>query len=115
MKDVAGSLKLELAQFREMEGFLSFASDLDAETLQTLGRGMRLVEILKQGRFAPLTVQQQILLVFAGLNGYFDRYPLPKVAEVKDSFLKLASKFAFDVTKAAPKSELLKFLESNVV
>ena len=115
MKDVAGSLKLELAQFREMEGFLSFASDLDAETLQTLGRGMRLVEILKQGRFAPLTVQQQILLVFAGLNGYFDRYPLPKVAEVKDSFLKLASKFAFDVTKAAPKTELLKFIESNVV
>lgn len=115
MKDVAGSLKLELAQFREMEGFLSFASDLDAETLQTLGRGMRLVEILKQGRFAPLTVQQQILLVFAGLNGYFDRYPLPKVAEVKDSFLKLASKFVFDVTKAAPKTELLKFLGSNVI
>ena len=117
MKDVSGSLKLELAQFREMEGFLSFASDLDAETLQTLGRGMRLVEILKQGRFSPLTVQQQIVLVFAGLNGYFDKYPLEKIAEVKNNLTALAgsgSKFSFDPKKKAPLEELHKFIKSSL-
>jgi len=114
MKDVAGSLKLELAQFREMEGFLSFASDLDAETLQTLGRGMRLVELLKQGRFAPLTVQQQIALAFAGLNGYFDKYPLEDIAARKNTLLSLtASKLNFDVKQKAPIAELHAFLKAN--
>lgn len=115
MKDVAGSLKLELAQYREMEGFLSFASDLDAETLQTLGRGMRLVELLKQGRFAPLTVQQQITLTFAGLNGYFDNYPLDKITAVKNTLLSVtARKLSFDIKQKAPIQELHNFLKANL-
>ena len=64
MKDVAGSLKLQLAQFREVEAFVSFASDLDSTTLQTLARGERLVELLKQKSFSPLSVQQQIVINF---------------------------------------------------
>ena len=78
MKDVAGSLKLQLAQFREVEAFVSFASDLDATTLQTLARGVRLVELLKQNRFSPLSVQQQVVLIFAGLQGYLDEVPILK-------------------------------------
>jgi proton translocating ATP synthase F1 alpha subunit len=115
MKDVAGSLKLELAQFREMEGFLSFASDLDAETLQTLGRGMRLVELLKQGRFAPLTVQQQIVLAFAGLNGYFDNYPLDQIAVKKNALVAAtARKLSFDIKQKAPREELHNFVRDNL-
>jgi proton translocating ATP synthase F1 alpha subunit len=115
MKDVAGSLKLELAQYREMEGFLSFASDLDAETLQTLGRGMRLVELLKQGRFAPLTVQQQITLTFAGLNGYFDTYPLDQISTAKNALLSAtARKLNFDIKQKAPIAELHTFLKANL-
>src|SRR5271156_175859 len=70
MRQVAGTLKLDLAQFREVEGFISFASDIDSDTLQTIERGNRLVEILKQKQFAPLSVRQQIVLLFAGLQGY---------------------------------------------
>jgi len=117
MKDVAGSLKLELAQFREMEGFLSFASDLDPETLQTLSRGMRLVEILKQRRFTPLTVKQQILLVFAGLNGYFDRYPIESVSNVKNALTNLvgsSTSIDFNIREKAPTEKLRAFINATV-
>jgi len=115
MKDVAGSLKLELAQFREMEGFLSFASDLDPETLQTLSRGMRLVEILKQRRFTPLTVKQQIVLVFAGLNGYFDSYSIESVSNVKNALTNLAgssTNIDFNIREKAPIDKLRAFINS---
>jgi proton translocating ATP synthase F1 alpha subunit len=91
MKDVAGSLKLQLAQFREVEAFVSFASDLDPTTLQTLARGVRLVELLKQNRFSPLSVQQQVVLIFAGLNGYFDEIPIEKLKDVKRTLIALAA------------------------
>src|SRR5271156_1064609 len=91
MKDVAGSLKLQLAQFREVEAFVSFASDLDATTLQTLARGVRLVELLKQSRFAPLSVQQQVVLIFAGLQGYLDEVPLEKIQDVKRTLLAMSA------------------------
>jgi proton translocating ATP synthase F1 alpha subunit len=111
MKDVSGSLKLELAQYREMEGFLSFASDLDAETLQTLGRGMRLVELLKQGRFKPLTVTQQIAIAFAGLNGYFDKFNIEKIASQKNYLLSIVyDKLKIKTSEGAPTKELHKFL-----
>jgi proton translocating ATP synthase F1 alpha subunit len=90
MKDVSGSLKLELAQFREVEAFVSFASDLDPTTLRTLARGVRLVEILKQNQFAPLTVQQQVVLLFAGLQGYLDEIPLEKIKAVKEAIVTAA-------------------------
>lgn len=75
MKQVAGSLKLELAQFRAMEAFAAFASDLDKATQQQLARGRRLVEVLKQGQYSPVKVEEQIAMIFAAGNGYVDQYP----------------------------------------
>ncbi len=75
MKQVAGSIKLELAQFRALEAFAAFASDLDKASQQQLSRGRRLVEILKQGQYAPLKVEDQITIIFAATNGYLDSYP----------------------------------------
>jgi F-type H+-transporting ATPase subunit alpha len=75
MKQVAGSLRLDLAQFREMEAFAQFGSDLDKATLAQLERGRRLVQVLKQPQYKPLSVEKQVLLIFAGTNGYLDEYP----------------------------------------
>jgi len=75
MKQVAGSLKLELAQFRAMEAFAAFASDLDKATQQQLARGRRLVEVLKQGQYSPVKVEEQIAMIFAAGAGYIDAYP----------------------------------------
>lgn len=87
MKKVAGSLKLELAQFREVEAFVSFAADLDESTLQTLARGTRLVEILKQKQFSPRTVAQQVTLIHAGLSGALDKLPMDKISATSDALL----------------------------
>ena len=75
MKQVAGSIKLELAQYREMAAFAQFGSDLDAATQQLLARGARLVELLKQGQYSPLVVEEQVAVIFAGVNGYIDNIP----------------------------------------
>ncbi len=80
MKQVAGSLRLDLAQFREMEAFAQFGSDLDKATLAQLERGRRLVEVLKQPQYKPLSVEKQVLLIFAGTNGYLDEYPVEAIA-----------------------------------
>jgi F-type H+-transporting ATPase subunit alpha len=76
MKLVSGSLKLDLAQFREMESFAQFGSDLDAATQHLLNRGKHLTELLKQPQYAPLTVSREVISVFAGVNGYFDKVEL---------------------------------------
>jgi proton translocating ATP synthase F1 alpha subunit len=118
MKDVAGSLKLQLAQFREVEAFVSFASDLDSTTLQTLARGVRLVELLKQNRFSPLSVQQQVVLIFAGLQGYFDEIPLEKLRDVKRNLVALSapgSKYLSIDPTQKPNVDLLKnFVTQNI-
>jgi F-type H+-transporting ATPase subunit alpha len=75
MKQVAGSLRLDLAQYREMAAFAQFGSDLDKATQAQLARGSRLVEILKQPQYRPLPVEKQILVIFAGTNGFLDMYP----------------------------------------
>jgi F-type H+-transporting ATPase subunit alpha len=72
MRQVAGSLKLELAQYRELAAFAQFGSDLDSTTKEQLNRGQRLVEVLKQGQFAPLSFAKQILIIYAGTNGFLD-------------------------------------------
>jgi proton translocating ATP synthase F1 alpha subunit len=84
LKNVAGTLKLELAQYREVEAFLSFAADLDPSTLHALNRGMRLVELLKQKQYAPLAVDIQIVLIAAGVRGYLDTMVLSEVAGFLD-------------------------------
>ncbi|MGB0681709.1 MAG: F0F1 ATP synthase subunit alpha [Magnetovibrionaceae bacterium] len=87
MKQVAGSIKLELAQYREMEAFSQFASDLDAATQQLLARGARLTELLKQPQYSPLPVEEQVVVIFAGVNGYLDKLPLADVTRFEASFL----------------------------
>jgi F-type H+-transporting ATPase subunit alpha len=76
MKQVAGSLRLDLAQFRELEAFAAFGSDLDKATQQQLTRGTRLVEILKQPQYQPLPLEKQVAILYAGTKGYLDKYPV---------------------------------------
>jgi F-type H+/Na+-transporting ATPase subunit alpha len=76
MKQVAGTLRLELAQYREMAAFAQFGSDLDQATQRQLNRGARLVELLKQGQYQPLPVERQVLVIYAGTNGFVDELPL---------------------------------------
>ncbi|MGY9054125.1 MAG: F0F1 ATP synthase subunit alpha [Alphaproteobacteria bacterium] len=87
MKKVAGSIKLELAQFREMEAFAQFASDLDASTQRLLARGARLTEILKQGQFQPLSVGEQVASIYAGVRGYLDTIPVGDVVRFEAQML----------------------------
>ena len=79
MKQVAGTIKLELAQYREMAAFAQFASDLDAATQRLLARGARLTELLKQDQYAPMPVEEQVVQIFAGVNGYLDPLPVEAV------------------------------------
>jgi len=93
MKQVAGTLRLALAQYREMAAFAQFGSDLDAATQRQLNRGARLVEILKQGQYQPLPVEKQVVAIFAANNGYVDEYPTTVVQRYE--------------------AELMSFMESN--
>jgi F-type H+/Na+-transporting ATPase subunit alpha len=81
MKQVAGTLRLEMAQFRELEAFAAFGSDLDAATQKQLTRGQRLVEILKQPQYSPLPLEKQVSILFAGTRGYLDKYPVNVVGK----------------------------------
>ena len=87
MKKVAGKLKLDLAQFRELAAFAQFASDLDKATRDQLTRGERLVELLKQGQFEPMAVEQQVMVVYAGTNGYVDSIPIDRVKAFEKGLL----------------------------
>ncbi|MGE0096237.1 MAG: F0F1 ATP synthase subunit alpha [Alphaproteobacteria bacterium] len=87
MKQVAGTIKLELAQYREMASFAQFASDLDASTQRLLARGARLTEALKQPQYAPLPVEEQVSSIFAGVNGYLDKIDVKDVTRFLDMFL----------------------------
>ncbi|HSR72752.1 MAG TPA: F0F1 ATP synthase subunit alpha [Kiloniellales bacterium] len=81
MKQVAGRIKLELAQYREMEAFSQFASDLDAATQRLLNRGARLTQLLKQDQYSPLPIEEQVCVIFAGVRGFLDKIPVDKVTE----------------------------------
>lgn len=81
MRQVAGTLRLELAQFREKAAFAQFGSDLDPATQKQLARGQRLTEILKQDQYVPMPVEQQVVLIFAGTNGYLDKYPTNRLGQ----------------------------------
>ena len=87
MKKVAGRLRLDLAQYREMAAFAQFGSELDAATQGQLNRGVRMVEALKQDQYQPLPVERQIITIFAGTNGYFDSLPVNKVREFEKALL----------------------------
>jgi len=87
MKQVAGSLKLFLAQYREVAAFAQFGSDLDAATKQTLARGARLTELLKQKQYSPYAVNEMVPIIFAGVNGYLDSVPVDKILQWEVDFL----------------------------
>lgn len=87
MKQVAGSLKLFLAQYREVAAFAQFGSDLDASTKQTLARGERLTQLLKQKQYNPLAAEEQVPLIFAGVNGFLDNVAIERIGEFEESFL----------------------------
>ena len=88
MKQVAGKIKGELAQYREMAAFAQFGSDLDATTQRLLNRGARLTELLKQPQFSPLKTEEQVVVIYAGVNGYLDPLPVNKVREFEDALLR---------------------------
>jgi F-type H+-transporting ATPase subunit alpha len=87
MKQVAGSIKLELAQYREMEAFSQFASDLDATTQRLLARGARLTELLKQPQYRPLPMEEQVAVIYAGVRGYLDKFELRQVTDFEEKLL----------------------------
>ncbi len=87
MKQVAGSIKGELAQYREMAAFAQFGSDLDAATQRLLNRGARLTELLKQAQFSPLKTEEQVAVIFAGVNGYLDKLAVSDVGRFEQGLL----------------------------
>ncbi|MFD2712456.1 F0F1 ATP synthase subunit alpha [Tistrella mobilis] len=87
MKQVAGRIKLDLAQFREMEAFAQFGSDLDAATQKLLARGARLTELLKQPQFSPLKMEEQVCVIFAGVRGYLDAIPVNSIGKFEQALL----------------------------
>ncbi len=84
MRQIAGTLRLDLAQFRELAAFAQFGSDLDKASAAQLNRGRHLVEILKQGQFQPLPVEKQIVIIFAGTNGYLDDLPVEQCGKFEE-------------------------------
>lgn len=89
MRSIAGSLKLELAQFREVEAFAQFGSDLDPTTQHILNRGVRLIELLKQDQYVPLPVEQQVVLIYAGMRGFLDKIPATSVRKFEAKLLEI--------------------------
>ncbi len=87
MKKVAGTIRLDLAQYRSMEAFAQFASDFDAATRAQLERGQRMTELLKQGQYAPLPVERQVLIIYAGIKGYVDRLPVTAIKQYEKELL----------------------------
>ncbi|XP_045834141.1 ATP synthase subunit alpha, mitochondrial-like [Meles meles] len=87
MKQVAGTMKLELAQYREVAAFAQFGSDLDAATQQLLSRGVRLTELLKQGQYSPMAIEEQVAVIYAGVRGYLDKLEPSKITKFEQAFL----------------------------
>ncbi len=100
MKQVAGSIKLELAQYREMAAFAQFGSDLDAATQKLLNRGARLTELLKQGQYMPMPVEEQVVSIFAGVKGYLDKVPVDDVTRFEQGLLSEVRAKHQDILKA---------------
>jgi F-type H+-transporting ATPase subunit alpha len=100
MKQVAGSMKLELAQYREVAAFAQFGSDLDAATQQLLSRGVRLTELLKQGQYAPMAVEEQVAVIFAGVRGFLDKVDPSRITTFEKEFLEHIKSSQQDLLKA---------------
>ena len=114
MKQVSGSIKLDLAQFREMEAFSQFASDLDQSTRNLLERGRRLTEILKQPQYSPLKVEEQVVVIFAGVKGFLDKIDINKITQFETFLLStLRSKEKKLLESIANEQALSESIEKN--
>jgi len=107
MKQVAGTLRLDLAQYREMAAFAQFGSDLDKTTQAQLARGDRLVEVLKQGQYAPLSVEKQVMIIYAAVNGYLDEYPVALVKRFEDEFYQFMESSHPEIRKSIVEEKVL--------
>jgi F-type H+-transporting ATPase subunit alpha len=107
MRSVAGRLRLDLAQYRELEAFSSFASDLDAATKKQLERGARTVEVLKQPQFRPMAVEQQVIIIYAVTNGFLDQIPVSELKDWERDFLEYAAAKYPQVTETIRKEKVL--------
>jgi len=116
MKQIAGKMKLELAQFREVEAFATFGSDLDEATQVTVRRGLRLVALFNQAHTSPLSVDEQVVLLYAGMNGYLDGLEVLDVSKFKAFLLNYAKRSNFlvslDVTKKINKDAFVTFFDA---
>jgi F-type H+-transporting ATPase subunit alpha len=114
MKQVAGTLKLELAQYREVAAFAQFGSDLDAATQQQLNRGSRLVELLKQNQFVPLPIENQIVMVFAGVKGYLDKVEIKFISKYLELWVKYLQANTSILSEIKDKKELNEALMASL-
>ncbi len=115
MKQVAGSLRLDLAQFRELEAFAAFGSDLDKATQQQLTRGTRLVEILKQSQYEPLTMEKQVTILYAGTKGFLDKYPVDVLGKYEAGLYPfIESKYPQIFSELAEKKEISDDLDKTM-
>lgn len=122
MKKVAGKLKLEMAQFRELAAFAQFASDLDENTKKQIERGKRITEIMKQPQYSPMTVEEQVIIIYAATNGYLDGYEISEIRQAEEDLLKKAKNSIKEVLADIQKNgvmsdssekKLIAFLEQN--
>jgi len=122
MKKVAGKLKLQMAQYRELAAFAQFASDLDAETKKTIERGKRITEVMKQPQYQPMPVEEQVIILYAANNGYLDGYEVDEIKEVEKNLLSKAKTGIKDVLSGVKETgelsetnekRLVEFLEKN--
>src|SRR5882724_2821027 len=115
MKKIAGSLKLDLAAYRELEAFAQLGTELDKATQSQLDRGARLVELLKQPQFKPMKIEQQVMVIYAGTKGYLDDVPVNRVQEFQSQYLQYVDSSAADFRQAlADKKELTDELENRL-
>jgi F-type H+-transporting ATPase subunit alpha len=99
MKQVAGSLRLDLAQYRELEAFAQFGSDLDKATRDQLTRGERTVEVLKQVQYVPVPVERQVMIIFAAVRGFLDHMPVDQIKQYEPDFFAFMDEKYHDVVK----------------
>ena len=104
MKKVAGRLRLDLAQFRELQAFVQFATDLDEATKKRIVRGQVLTELLKQNDFEPMPFERQVVVLYAGVNGYLDGIELPEIQNFQKKFLDYIDKMHKGILEAIAKS-----------
>jgi F-type H+-transporting ATPase subunit alpha len=107
MKQIAGTLRLDLAQFRELAAFAQFGADLDKSTMAQIERGKRMVELLKQGQYAPLAVEDQIIGIFAGTQGLMDDIPVEVIRRFETELLAFMKDSKADVREEIKKKKVL--------